>query len=580
MADLLGLRVTGAIDNKVTSGGWPFAHVLTVSTTDPDADYADVDDAITAASAGDTIQLDSETFTGPYTLNKDITLKGSARGDTIITNNSGTTTLTVSTAGARVEDVTVTNTSTGNAVDVTAATATLERVIAETIAASGSVKSAIATTSATKCTLIDCEATASGGSLSNAALLVTSSAICEVRGGKYDGSTYDVSCATNNTVNIFGAVLVNGLVLSTGAFNWMPEAKIVKNLLYHSLTHDIWQAGTTFNDIADDTYVADLWNVLQNGQAPDVSGQAGGSTDPFTRYFRCTFDSAASQCGIVQFLTNEDTIPLRGQTVSLSFDAWSDGSVAELRAAVLSWGSTADTLTSDVVGTWSTNNPTLATNWSYANTPGADIVITSVRARYTVNNITIPTTANNIAVFIWTSAEEASTDLFNIARVQLERGPVATEFVARTYNEELASIYKKVPLTDWTPTITQSGDVTFTNNGAKYSVENGIAFLTASMTITGTGTTANAVIIAGWPTSIAPTATGTSGHTGTAVIFNSGTAFYVGACVFSSSTNIKFVVHLAVDFVGIAPGFALASPDTITFTIIYQLSVANATKQL
>lgn len=220
MADLLGFRVTGAVDNKAAatgSGGWPFAHVLTVSTTDAEADYTNIADAITAAAAGDVILLDAETY-GPlvFTLNKDVTLKGSARGETILTNNSGTTTLTVSTSGARVEDITVINSSTGNAVDVTAATATLERVIAQTTAAAGSVKSAIATTSATKCTLIACEATASGGSLSNAGLLVTSTAICDVIGGRYNGSTIDFSCASNNTLNLFDPVSVNATLVTGG----------------------------------------------------------------------------------------------------------------------------------------------------------------------------------------------------------------------------------------------------------------------------------------------------------------------------------------------------------------------------
>lgn len=212
------------------------------------------------------------------------------------------------------------------------------------------------------------------------------------------------------------------------------QPKITKNLLYHSLTHDIWPEGKTLNDLADDTYAAAVWNVLNKDNAPDISGQAGGSTDPFTTSFRCTFDSNTAQAGIVQFLEAADTYPLRGQLVSLSADLWGTN-VASLRMAVIVWTSTADTLTSDVVGTWGTGNPTLATNWAYIGTPAA-ITINSTRTRYEVENLTVPTNANNIGVFIWTDAAESSGDLWEVARVQLERGPTATEFVATFFEIE------------------------------------------------------------------------------------------------------------------------------------------------
>ena len=41
-----------------------------------------------------------------------------------------------------------------------------------------------------------------------------------------------------------------------------------------------------------------------------------------------------------------------------------------VKAAVISWSSTADTVTSDVVSAWGNEGtrPTLATNWTYENT--------------------------------------------------------------------------------------------------------------------------------------------------------------------------------------------------------------------
>jgi hypothetical protein len=217
------------------------------------------------------------------------------------------------------------------------------------------------------------------------------------------------------------------------------NAKAGINLLACSLTHDeSWQGGTAFNDLADDNYGPTLWNLLSTGSAPDIAGTAGGGTDPFTRCFTCTFDAASVQAGIVQFLTAQQTRPWRGQVVSLSADVWGTN-VSNIRMAVVVWTSTADTLTSDIVGTWGAGNPTLATNWAYIGTP-ASIAITGTRTRYSVENLTIPTNANNIGVFIWTPDVEASGDLWNVARVKLEPGAQATAFVGRDPGDELRLI--------------------------------------------------------------------------------------------------------------------------------------------
>lgn len=236
-------------DEGAGSGGWPFAHVLTVSATDPDADYSTVAAAITAAATGDVILLDAGSY-GPltFTLNKDITLRGPAVGRAILTNNTSSTTLTVSTAGARVENITVANTDEGNAISVTAATATLERVIASTLGA-GSIKSAIVVTSATKCTLLNCEATASGASLSNSGLLVTSSGICDVFGGIYNGATNDMNCASGNTLNIYDAVLVNNTVFPGGTIGGHLHTTI------YSSTNSIIQNP---NVLSDSTFICTI----------------------------------------------------------------------------------------------------------------------------------------------------------------------------------------------------------------------------------------------------------------------------------------------------------------------------------
>lgn len=226
-----------------------------------------------------------------------------------------------------------------------------------------------------------------------------------------------VDAGTNTTE------FVNPSTLANAGFH----GKYSKNLLYHSIMYADW---TGANDVANDTYINDtVWNHVNNGQAPDITAQAASSTDPLKQYLRCTFDSASSQAGIVQFLKSSDSVPYRGEKLSISADLWGTN-ITTLRMAVLEWQGTADAVTSDVVATWGAGDPTLAANWVYLGTPAA-ITITTGRARYEVENLTVGIGANNLALFIWTDAVEASGDLFNVARTQMERGPVATDFVAR-----------------------------------------------------------------------------------------------------------------------------------------------------
>lgn len=222
------------------------------------------------------------------------------------------------------------------------------------------------------------------------------------------------------------------IAIETAVIAQSPNA----NLLYHTLSHDIWPDGVTFNDVTDDTYVAGLWNALHNGQNPDVSGEAliiAGSK----RAIKCLFDSASSQAGFVQFLTSEDTLPLRGKTLSFSIDAVGFN-VSNMRCAILEWTGTADVLTSDVVATWGAGNPTLATNWAYIGTPADQALSGTTRIK--AEGKVVGATTNNLAVFIWNPALEASTDYFRLANAKLEIGLTSTAFVVQNFSQELANV--------------------------------------------------------------------------------------------------------------------------------------------
>jgi hypothetical protein len=215
-------------------------------------------------------------------------------------------------------------------------------------------------------------------------------------------------------------------------------AQVGENLLSDTLTHESsWLAGLTLPDVADDTYGPSLWNVLSSANAPDIAAFSNVGAN-YTYAFGCTLD-ATGQAGIVQFMTAQATRPLRGGVVSLSADIRGSAGLTHLRMAVISWTGTADAVTSDVVGSWGTGNPTLATSWAYIGTP-VDIAVTTSLARHSVENLTVPTGANNIAVLIWTPDSQANADFWGVTRVKLEQGAAATEFVARDPGDELARI--------------------------------------------------------------------------------------------------------------------------------------------
>lgn len=200
---------------------------------------------------------------------------------------------------------------------------------------------------------------------------------------------------------------------------------------------DIAQRGTSFTASSnnDDVYTLDRWNLISDGNdVLDVSQEA--ITDlPGSNYAIKLDVETAKRAGIVQFIEAKDAKKLKGKTVSLSF-AVKSANISAIRATVLSWSSTADSLTSDVVGTWAAT-PTWATNWA-ANATPADLTVTSSWTTVKVENIAIDeTTVNNLALVIWLPNEETIGDIVYISQVQMNEGAVALPFQPKSFEEEL-----------------------------------------------------------------------------------------------------------------------------------------------
>lgn len=126
--------------------------------------------------------------------------------------------------------------------------------------------------------------------------------------------------------------------------------------------------------------------------------------------------------------------------------------------------------------------------------------------------------------------------------------------------------------TDWTPTVTQSGSVTVTVNYARYSVVNNTVSGVARLTVTGSGTIANNIVIGGMPAAAQPTNAGNANDAiGSIIISDTGTARYQGVLVALTAGGWVGIVHNTPSGgMGIVPSFALANTDVIGFVFNYE----------
>lgn len=122
----------------------------------------------------------------------------------------------------------------------------------------------------------------------------------------------------------------------------------------------------------------------------------------------------------------------------------------------------------------------------------------------------------------------------------------------------------------YTPTLTQSGAVTKTVTRAKYVQLGKMVTVSLDLTVTGTGTASNAVIV-GLPVTAA---SASDNQIGSGIVFDASAGLlYQGAVVLASTTTIAMYgpATSPVGYLGTQQfTAALASGDRITGTIIYE----------
>lgn len=205
------------------------------------------------------------------------------------------------------------------------------------------------------------------------------------------------------------------------------------------------QRGTSFTSGSngDTDYTLDRWKLFSDGSdIVDVTQET--STVPTNRQTALALDveTANKKFGIAQIIEQENCVNLIGETVTLSFQAKVSATtnLDNVKAAIIAWDGTANQPTDDMISAWGVEgtNPTLASNFTYENTP-ANLNVTTSFATYSVTASVDTANAKNIIAFIWSDVTTtAAGEFLYITDVKLEAGQAATPYQHEDFGTVLA----------------------------------------------------------------------------------------------------------------------------------------------
>ena len=272
-----------------------------------------------------------------------------------------------------------------------------------------------------------------------------------------DASEDDLSLnkLKGNTVGE-GVVIEEGLV--SGIDNKIINGNFAANQRAALFTAS-YTDGTPITN-SDDTYLFDRWKLLSDGNnivdvhsygrtmgSRDFGGNSGPAWMPSETSFAMAMDveTANTKFGQAQFIESMNCNDLRGRVCTLSWKARVRNSQTStsIKAAVIGWFGTSDTITSDIISAWNDEgtNPTLVAKAEYLNEP-FNILLNGTMQTYTIN-VSIPTGIKNVIVFIWNDMSNGDVgttvgDYIFLSDVQLERGEFNNpRFQNETYDKTL-----------------------------------------------------------------------------------------------------------------------------------------------
>lgn len=235
-----------------------------------------------------------------------------------------------------------------------------------------------------------------------------------------------------------------GISSALGSSALLPAGLGFRNMVINGDMR-IAQRGTSFTSTGsannDNTYNLDRWVLLSDGNNTVNVSQSTEVPTGGLNSLAMTVVTANRKFGVAQIIEQQNIVGVQNQTVWLSFKARTSGSsLSNIKAVVLAWTGTADSVTRDVVSAWNADGvtPTWATNWVAENTP-SNLGVTNSWGEYRLSALCDASNIRNLAVFIWNDdTSTTANDILYVDDVQLEINNSPTPFERRPTAVELA----------------------------------------------------------------------------------------------------------------------------------------------
>ena len=247
----------------------------------------------------------------------------------------------------------------------------------------------------------------------------------------------------NNITGVADTIIVENALVS-GMDNKIINGNFAVNQRTDDQSETLSYNAATTPLNSDDTYLFDRWKLLSDGNDivdlhsygrtlghRDFGANSAPAWMPSETSFAMAMDvqTADKKFGQAQFIESMNCNDLRGQTCTLSWKARvrTPQTSTSIKAAVIGWFGTSDTITSDIISAWNDEgtDPTLVANAEYLNA-SSNILLNSTMKTYSLK-VNVPTGIKNVIVFIWNDMSDGDVgttvgDFIFLSDVQLERG--------------------------------------------------------------------------------------------------------------------------------------------------------------
>jgi hypothetical protein len=268
--------------------------------------------------------------------------------------------------------------------------------------------------------------------------------------GRASHTAYAVLCGGTTSTGAqqsVASVGTEGQVLTSNGPGALPTFEdaatavsgTVPNLIQNG-GFEVWQRGTSVGSTSNDVYTADRWYMLQQstGSTTTVQRATGTLGARYALQFGPTAGSSR-RVGVAHIVEASDSIPYRGRTVQLQIKVKYSGSVLP-RIGLLEWTGTADSVTSDVVSSWT---DTVLTAGHFFLSSNITVVQTTAGGgagsfSLITTSGTISSSCNNLIVIVWSDDVMTTSDSVTITECALYDGSDTRDWLPRPVRDELA----------------------------------------------------------------------------------------------------------------------------------------------